>query len=169
MAKRHRELLARLDPVGLTRHQITEKDVRTVEQYLSLIQAHLKGGSTWQDILDYGSYYGTSLLIHEVVEVRLLEQRGLHPLNRSTEELQALLQANLDAHIIGLYEEHLYLQEVINRLYQLNFEVATLMKVNATEWDLEEFLESELGVFILKSERVKEAEQVLDRLKGESL
>lgn len=169
MAKKHRALLARLDPVGLNRYNIAERDVRTVEKYLSIIQANLKGGATWQDILHYGSYYGTSLLIHEITEVRILEKRGVDPLNRSTEELQALLRTHIDAHVIALNEEHLYLQEVINRLYHFHFEVATLMKVNATEWDLEELLESDIGIFVLEDERVDEAQRVLDRLKGERL
>lgn len=51
MAKRHRELLARLDPVGLNRYQITEKDIRTVEKYLAIIQYGLKTTSTWQELV----------------------------------------------------------------------------------------------------------------------
>jgi hypothetical protein len=43
LAKRHRELLTRLDPVGLKRYQITEGDVGTVEKYIGIIQADLKG------------------------------------------------------------------------------------------------------------------------------
>jgi len=43
VAKRHRELMARLEAVGLNRYQITEKDVRAVEKYLSIIQEELKG------------------------------------------------------------------------------------------------------------------------------
>lgn len=38
MAKRHYEILAKLDPVAVTRYQITEKDLRTIEKYLQSIQ-----------------------------------------------------------------------------------------------------------------------------------
>jgi hypothetical protein len=41
LAKRHREILAKLDPVVVTRYQITEKDLRTIEKYLQIIQRHL--------------------------------------------------------------------------------------------------------------------------------
>jgi len=41
LAKRHREILAKLDPVAVTRYQITEKDLRTIEKYLQIIQRHL--------------------------------------------------------------------------------------------------------------------------------
>lgn len=57
MAKRHRELLAKLDSVGLNRYQITENDVEKVEKYISIIQANLiKQGveTVWQDIIRFG-------------------------------------------------------------------------------------------------------------------
>jgi len=56
-----------------------------------------------------------------------------------------------------------------NPLYGQKFEVATLVKANSTERDLQEFLESDIGVFLLEEERVEAARQVLDRLKGEKL
>lgn len=167
MAKRHRELIARLDPLGLNRYQITENEVRTVEKYLSIIQRRLKGASTWQDIVRFGGTYGTSILIHEIVEIRILETRGLNPLRQSERKLRRLLGQHIDAHVIALYEEHRYLQEVISRLYGQSFEVATLVKANSNdERDLQRFLESEVGVFLLEEERVDAARQMLARLKG---
>ncbi len=167
MTRRHRNLITRLDPVGLNRYRITEKDISTVEKYLDIIQRDLKGISTWQDILHYGGPYGTSILIHEVVEIRILEGRALRPLRQSTRALVRLLGENIDAHIIALYEEHRYLQEVISRLYGQTFEVATLVKANSTWRDLEEFLKSEVGIFILEDERVEPTRQILARLKEE--
>jgi hypothetical protein len=41
LAKRHQEILAKLDPVAVTRYQITEKDLRTIEKYLQIIQRNL--------------------------------------------------------------------------------------------------------------------------------
>ena len=167
MAKRHRELIARLDPVGLNRYQITEKDVRTVERYLDILQSKFKGASAWDDMMRYGGPYGTSILIHEVVEIRILEGRGLRPLSLHRRRLVQTLTEHIDAHVMGLYEEHRYLQEVINRLYGQTFEVATLVKANSNdERDLQLFLESEIGIYLLEEQRVEPAQEALARLKG---
>jgi len=168
VAKRHRDLLAQLEPVGLNRYQITESDVQTVEKYLSIIQRGL-GESTWQELVDFGGPYGTSILIHEIVEIRLLKARGVHPLRQSTRALRRLLAQHVEAHIIAIYEEHLYLQEVLNRLFGVTFEVATLIKANrGDDVDLQLFLESDVGVYIMEEHRVDEARQALARLKGET-
>lgn len=170
MAKRHRELLARLDPVGLNRYQITEKDAAKVERYIGIIQEDfLKLGveTTWQNIVRFAGPYGTAILIHEVVEIRALAARGLRPLRRKMNSLRQLLAQHVDVHVIALYEEHRYLQEVINRLYGQTFEVATLIGANCISSDLELFLESDIGLFILEEERIDEAGRILARLKGE--
>ncbi len=168
MAKRHRDLLARLEPVGLNRYQITEADVQMVEKYLGIIQAHLQeqGVSVWMDILHYGGAYGTSLLIHEVVELRALKAQGFDVLRLNRLELSRLLSQNVEAHVMALYEEHLYLQEVIIRQGGQHFEVGTLIKANASDDDLEYFLESNIGLFLLEEERVEAANQAIDQLKG---
>lgn len=168
MAKRHRDLLAQLEPVGLNRYQITESDVQTVEKYLGIIQRGL-GASTWQELVDFGGPYGTSILIHEIVEIRLLKARGVNPLRESTRALRRLLAQHVEAHIIAIYEEHLYLQEVLNRLFGVTFEVATLIKANSgDDVDLQLFLESDVGVYIMEEHRADEARQALARLRGET-
>jgi hypothetical protein len=69
---------------------------------------------------------------------------------------------------MATYEEHLYLQEVIRRLMDETFEVATLVKANrGDETDLELFLESEVGVYRLEENRLEEASHALAQLKGE--
>lgn len=75
----HREVLAKLDPLAVARYQITEKDIRTIEQYLKIIQAdlELEGASLWQEIVELPTGYATSLVIHELVEIRLLQAKGL--------------------------------------------------------------------------------------------
>ncbi len=166
MAKRHRELLARLDPVGLNRYQITEKDLQTIEKYLKIIQARLTTASTWRELVQYGGPYGTSIAIHEIVEIRLLKNRGLRPLKQRTHILQRLLAQHIDAHVIATYEEHIYLQEVILNLFKQTFQVATLIKANRSHTDLQLFLESDLGVYILEENRVEHARQVIQNLKG---
>ena len=170
MARRHRELLAKLDPVGLNRYQITENDAAKVEQYIGILQedfSKLGVETTWENIVHFAGPYGTAILIHEVVEIRELEARGLRPLRRKRSSLRQLLAQNSDAHVIALYEEHRYLQEVINRLYGQTFEVATLVGANCIDSDLERFLESDIGVFILEADRISEAGRILARLKGE--
>jgi hypothetical protein len=170
LAKRHREILARLDQVGLNRYRITEKDVEKVERYICIIQEDfLKLGveTTWQNIAHFAGPYGTAILIHEVVEIRALEARRLRPLRRKMSSLRQLLAQHIDVHVMALYEEHRYLQEVINRLYGQTFEVATLVGANCIHGDLERFLESDIGVFILEDDLINEAGRILARLKDE--
>lgn len=171
MAKRHHEILAKLDPVAVTRYQITEKDLRTIEKYLQIIQRNLVGVSTWQEIIDFDGPYATSLVVHEIVEIRLLEAKGIQPLKLGTKELQRVNVANIEAHIQAIYEEHYYLQEYLNRHYQQFFQVATLVKANRddeAEIDLQLLLESEVGVFILEDNKVEAARKILAELKGET-
>lgn len=171
MAKRHRELLAKLDPVAVTRYQITDKDLRTIEQYLKIIQRNLEGISTWQEIIDFDSTYATSIVVHEIVEIRLLEARGIQPLQLDTKTLQQVNVANIEAHIQAIYEEHHYLQDYINRHYQQFFQVATLVKANRddeTEIDLQLLLESDVGIFIIEDDKVEAARRILAELKGET-
>lgn len=130
MAKRHRDLLVRLEPVGLNRYRITKADIQTVEKYLSIIQKGVKGGSTWPEAVQYGGPYGTSIIIHEVIEIRWLRSRGFEPLRLRTQALRNLVVENIEAHVVATYEEHLYLQEVISQLFSQKFEVATLIRAN---------------------------------------
>lgn len=170
MAKRHRDFLSKCDLIGLNRYQITEKEVEKVERYLRIIQTGLVGETTWQEMIRYAGLYGTSILIHEVIEIRALEARGLQPLRQTTRALRSLLAQYVDAHIMAIYEEHLYLQEVINRLYGQMFEIATLVQANRNDdIDLKLFLESEIGTFLLETERIHEAQQMLAKLKGETV
>lgn len=167
MARKHREVLAKLDLLAIARYQITEKDIRTIEQYLEIIQANLYGASTWQDILDFDGPYATSIVIHEIVEIRLLLEAGIQPLKLKPKALRAALAANKTAHVIALYEEHIFLQEYLQRQFQQQFQIATLIMANRDEDDLELFLESDLGVYILEEERVEAAQDILDQMKGE--
>jgi hypothetical protein len=78
------------------------------------------------------------------------------------------LVANEAAHVAATYEEHLYLQEIISRQFQQHFEVATLILANrGNRIDLEMFLESDIGVYILEEERVDEAAEIIAQLKEE--
>ena len=163
-------MLAKLDPVAVARYQIAEKDIRTIERYLKIIQAKLVGVSLWQDIMDFPSAYATSLVVHELVEIRLLQARGIDPLKLNTTALQRTLEINVDAHTQAVVDEHLYLQGYIAREYKQFYQVGTLLKVNrrdVTEKDFQLLLESDIGVVIVEDEKLAEAQQVLAELKGE--
>jgi hypothetical protein len=165
-------VLAKLDPMAVARYQITEKDVRTIERYLSIIQAdlELEGVSLWQEIIDFPPAYATSLVIHELVEIRVLLARGIDPLKLDTDTLQQTLASNIDVHIQSVYEEHSYLQEYISRRYQQLFQIGTLLKVNrldVDEVDLQLLLSSDIGVVIIEDDKLDEARRIINELKGE--
>jgi hypothetical protein len=157
--------------MAVARYQITEKDLRTIERYLSIIQADLElaGVSLWQEIIDFPRAYATSLVIHELVEIRLLQARGIDPLKLDTDTLQQTLASNIEAHIQAIYEEHSYLQEYISRQYRQLFQIGTLLKVNRTdvdEFDLQLLLSSDIGVVIIEDDKLDEARQIMSELKG---
>lgn len=171
MARRHREVLAKLDPVAVARYQITEKDIRTIERYLEIIQADLAGASVWQEIRDFPSAYATSLVIHEIVEIRLLQAEGIDPLKLDTDTLQQTLADHVEAHIQAIYDEHSYLQEYIARRYKQFFQVGTLLKVNradALETDFQLLLDSDIGVVIVENDKLEDARRIIDELKEET-
>jgi hypothetical protein len=171
LAKRHREVLDKLDPVAVARYQITEKDIRTIEQYVKIIQAGLRGVSIWQEIQAFPGAYATSLVIHEIVEIRLLQARGIDPFKLDTETLQLTLASHVDAHIQAIYDEHLYLQEYIARSYKQLFQIGTLLKVNREddlETDFQLLLESDVGVVIVEDDKLEVARQIIAELKGET-
>ena len=169
MAKKHREALAKLDPLAVARYQITEKDIRTIERYLKIIQANLPGVSLWSQIRAFPSGYATSLVVHEIVEIRLLQARGIDPLKLDTITLQRTLVLNIDAHIQAIHDEHLFLQDYITRHYKQFFQVGTLLKVNRDdeEEDFQLLLESDIGVVIVEDSRLEAAQSILAELKGE--
>jgi hypothetical protein len=167
LAKQHHDVMAKLDPLAIARYQITEKDIRTIERYLRIIQADLYGEAlTWQDILDFDGPYATSIVIHEIVEIRHSEAAGVQPLKLKPNALRTALVAHQLAHMVALYEEHIFLQEYIQRQFQQSFQIATLITANRDQDDLELFLDSELGVYILEEERVEAAQAILDQMKG---
>ena len=161
-------LLARFDSIAIKRYGITEREVKRVGQYVRLLQEVLPV-TVWDQMQHYGKEYRTSILIHEVVQFRGLARAGINLLRYSRRTLARLLEENADVHVEALYEEHLYLQEVIQRKYGEYFQVATLIKANREDTrDLNVFLESGIGIFLLQSdETVERARQVLRRMKEE--
>jgi hypothetical protein len=60
--------------------------------------------------LAVGGYYGTSVFLHEVVELRILLSRDPGLLQRGYDDIDAFLQANQDAHVQALAVEYDYLR-----------------------------------------------------------
>lgn len=80
--------------------------------------------------------------------------------------MRATLAAHQLAHIVALYEEHIFLQEYIQRQFQQSFQIATLIMANRDQDDLELFLDSELGVYFLEEDRIEAVQAILDQMKG---
>ena len=130
--------LSDFDPDPLVEYAITERDLTSIYQYLQAMQAHLDL-ATWDDIC-IGGYYGTSALLHEVIEVRILTSRNPYFLAQSASKIKAFarLPQNRDAHVRGLEIEYSYLQKVIQYQYDVSINIGALLKVNSThpqDWD----------------------------------
>jgi hypothetical protein len=166
MTTNYARLLKRFDPVGINRYGITAQDLEMVEKYLAILQGDLPS-NVWDEAVHFGDEYGASIIIHEVVQIRGLVRQGIRPLRYGRRALSQILAQHLEVHVAALYEEHLYLQDVLLRKYGQRFEVATLLKANRDdETDLDYLLESAIGVFLLETEREAEARRWLERLKG---
>lgn len=129
MADTYDQLLKRFDPIAIARYQITAKDLETIDKYIQILQPRVSV-SAWDEAIAIGGEYDTSIIIHEVTQIRALRRAGIQPLNYDIAALQHLLAENIDAHVTALYEEHLYLQEVLARKFGQRFDVATLVRAN---------------------------------------
>ena len=105
--------LSDFDPKPLIEYAITERDLTSIYQYLQAMQDHFDM-ATWQEIA-LGGYYGTSALLHEVVELRILLDRDPYLLTRSIKEIKEIARSvlNHDAHIRGLETEYGYLPSTV--------------------------------------------------------
>ena len=65
--------LADFDPQVVAEYGVTADDLRRVERYLRLLQG--PDAPAMRDIAG-GGYYGTAALLHEVVELDILLERG---------------------------------------------------------------------------------------------
>ncbi|MFB0537752.1 MAG: hypothetical protein ACETWR_22525 [Anaerolineae bacterium] len=79
--------LADFDPATVAQYAITEQDLQRVARYVQLLQG--EDAPTLADIA-VGGYYGTSALLHEVVELRAL-----------LEGESELFQMSVDASLLG--------------------------------------------------------------------
>lgn len=158
--------LSDFDPEPLVEYAITERELTSVYQYLQAMQAHLDEG-TWEEISS-GGYYGTSALLHEVVETRILLSRDPYLLTRSAREIKAFarLTTNRDAHVNGLEAEYSYLQKVIHEVFEIHVDVGALLQANSRrpqDWD--DLFETNLPFFSPSYEDVASAEIILKQLR----
>ena len=140
--------LGAFDPGLVARERITADDLERVHRYVEMLQGHISP-NTWDDIA-FGGYYGTSALLHEVVQLRLLLARDPALLNRSAAELYDLVNhpENLDAHVRALEAEYRYLYDTIRQVLGIEVNVAALVRANASRpFDWDALFESNLPFF----------------------
>jgi hypothetical protein len=156
--------LADFDPQAIERHNVTARDIENAYRYVALLQG--TDSQAYADIVG-GCYYGTSALLHEVIEVRILLERDRWLLARSRQQVKKFLQDNEDAHIEGLKAEYVYLQRVIEEQLKEQIGLSALVRTNTIRFDYDRLLESEYPLPFLEptAEEVRKAGKLLSRLK----
>ncbi|MGA9349976.1 MAG: hypothetical protein WBW48_14380 [Anaerolineae bacterium] len=156
--------MADFDHEAIEQHNVTAGDIENAHRYVAILQG--TDSQTYVDIAS-GCYYGTSALLHEVVEVRILLERDRQLLTRSRRKIKAFLQDNEDAHIEGLITEYTYLQRVIEEQLGEQIGLSALVRTNTTRFDYDRLLESRLSLPFLEPtvEEVGRARRLLSQLK----
>jgi hypothetical protein len=159
--------LTDFDPEPIVEYAITNADLKNIYRYLQVMQAHLTNG-TWADIC-LGSYYGTSALLHEVVELRLLLNRDPYLLIHTDAEIKQFVRhsRNRDAHLRGLEVEYQYLQQRIYHVFNERIDIGALLKANSKRpGDWYDLFDTELPFFDPSDENIRYAEKTLARLRS---
>ncbi len=156
--------MADFDPEAIKQHNVTARDIENAYRYVALLQG--TDSKTYADIT-VGCYYGTSALLHEVIELRVLLKRDRWLLFRSRQRIRRFLQDNEDAHIEGLITEYVYLQRVIEERLGEQIGLSALVRTNTIRFDYNRLLESEIPLPFLEptAEEVGRASRLLSRLK----
>jgi len=156
--------LADFDHEAIEQHNVTAQDIETVLRYVTILQG--TGSQTYADITA-GCYYGTSALLHEVVELCVLLNRDRWLLRRSGQRIKKFLENNADAHVEGLKAEYVYLQRVIRERLGEQIGLSALARTNTTRFDYNRLLESDLPLPFLRptAEEVSRAGELLLQLK----
>jgi hypothetical protein len=149
---------------ALAEHGVTQREIKNARRYVALLQG--TDSKTYTDIAA-GCYYGTSALLHEVVELRVLLKRDRWLLRRSGQRIKRFLQANVDAHIEALQAEYLYLQRKIAEIIGEEVGIGELVKANASRLDFDKLFDSELDwpIFFPTDADIERARMLLDRLR----
>ena len=135
--------LADFDPATVAQYAITEQDLQRVARYVQLLQG--EDAPTLADIA-VGGYYGTSALLHEVVELRALLEREPALLQKTRFQAGQFFYANLDAHAQALAAEYQYLGDKIASVFGERMPLGALVKANAQQRDLEILAEHDIPV-----------------------
>ncbi len=157
--------LAGFDPQAVAEYSITTDDLQRVECYLRLLQG--PNAPALADIA-VGGIYGTAVLLHEVVELRVLLEREPQLLAWDSESVRSFWRLNQDAHVAALIEEYTYLQCRIEQIFCERVEIGTLLWVNTTVDDFDLLAESAWPerLQVPDAEEIERAERLLARLKG---
>jgi len=156
--------LADFDPDAIEQHNVTARDIENTRRYVTILQG--TGSQAYADIAS-GCYYGTSALLHEVVELRVLLKLDRWLLFRPRQRIRRFLQGNEDAHIEGLVTEYTYLQQVIEERLGEQIGLSALVRANTIRFDYNRLLESEPPLPFIEpaAEEVSRASKLLARLK----
>jgi hypothetical protein len=157
--------LADFDPTIVAQYAITEQDLQQVALYVRLLQG--EDAPTLADIA-VGGYYGTSALLHEVVELRALLEREPELLNWQGHAVRQFFHANPDVHANALVVEHRYLQACTENTFGQRLSLEALVTANAGRRDFELLLVSDIPVPIFEPSlaEVQQAELLLERLRS---
>lgn len=157
--------LAIFDLEAIIEHDITEGDLHRVWRYVAILQG--PRSPVLRDIAA-GCCYGTSALLHEVIELRILLEREPHLLYWSKGVVRELLRANKDAHVRGLVVEYPYLQQKVQDAFGEKIGLGALVLANAGLDDFWFLTESELPlpIFWPSNEEVRRATSLLVKLRG---
>jgi hypothetical protein len=157
--------LADFDPDIVAAYHIAEHDLRNVVRYITILQ-----GQESQVLSDLfaGGYHGTSVLLHEVVELRILLARDPLLLQKGKRAIGLFLKGNADAHIEGLMAEYSYLRRKIAYAFGEIVGVGELVRANTSTEDFKMLFDSEwqMPVFEPTEEQAERASNLLARLKG---
>jgi len=153
------------DPEVVIQHGITEGELRRVWNYVTILQG--SRSPVLRDIAA-GCYYGTSTLLHEVIELRSLLEREPRLLYWSKDMVREFLRANKDAHVRALVVEYPYLQQKVQDAFGEKIGLGALVLANAGLDDFWFLAESELPspIFWPSDDEVYRAMGLLARLRA---
>lgn len=149
---------------ALEQHNVTAQDIENAYRYVAILQG--TDSQTYADIAG-GCYYGTSALLHEVVEVRILLARDRWLLRRPRQWVKKFLQDNEDAHVEALKVEYVYLQQKVREILGQEIGLGALVKANTTSLDYQLLVESRLRrpIFEPTEMEIDQAAELLARLR----
>lgn len=159
-----RLLPADFDPQVIAKYDITREGLDRVMRYLRLLQG--PDAPALKDIA-VGGYYGTSALLHEVVELGILLEREPGLLSLKRRQARAFWRRNKDAHVTALVTEYTYLQRQIGEVLGEKVEINALLWANTTRRDFDLLAESTWPshLRIPDAAEVERARQLLARLR----